>query len=190
MKGIQNKEQALEIIKARLKPGRLAHSIAVAEAAKELAARYGADTEKAELAGLLHDIMKGAPPEEQLQWASKSAIMIDNAEKENGQLLHAPAGEAYLRTTYGIEDEDLLMAVRFHTTGRAGMSKLEQIIYLADMISRDRKFPGVELIREAAQKSLKEGVLTGLKATLTKLQKNGEAIHPRSEEAYAEFLKG
>jgi len=187
---LMTKIQATELIKTKLKPKRLAHSLAVAKAARQLALRYEGDPEKAELAGILHDIMKDYPPTEQLQWAEESAIIIDNAEKENGQLWHAPAGEAYLRLRCGIEDADLLAAVRFHTTGRAGMSKLEQILYLADIISEDRKFEGIEKIRVAAEKSLTEGVMAGLLATLQKLKNEGESIHPRSTEAYWELAGG
>lgn len=182
--------QAVALIQTKLKPKRFAHSLAVAKAARRLALRYGEDPEKAELAGVLHDIMKDCSAAEQLHWAGESAIILDNAEKENDQLLHAPAGEAYLRLRCGIENTDLLAAVRFHTTGRQGMSKLEKIIYLADMISEDRKFEGIEKIREAAEKSLEEGVMAGMRATLQLLKSEGKAIAPRSTEAYWELAGG
>lgn len=163
---------------------RLRHSFCVADSARYLAEKYGEDPEKAYLAGLLHDVMKDTPKEEQLQFMEKSGVSLTPAERFNPKLWHAMAGEAFLRTKLSIRDADILNAVRFHTTGRGEMSLLEKIIYIADYISEDRSYDGVEKMRALSEKSLEDAMWFGLTFTITDLAEKGQVIHPDSVDCY------
>lgn len=164
------------------------HTLQVAESAKALAQKYGADPEKAYTAGILHDIMKDSPKEEQLNIIEKSGIILTCVEKANRKLWHSIAGAAYLREELGISDRDIFNAVCHHTTGRAGMSVLEKVIYTADYISPDRTYSGVEEMRRLAAESLEDAMLFALEFCIKKLAETGQAIHPNSVECYNELL--
>lgn len=142
-----------KVIKQMLSPKRYEHSIGVANTARQLAQLYGEDADKAELAGIVHDIAKELPKEELLKLCEKGGIAVNEIEAQNPTLLHGPAG-AVLIGDYGIDDEDIKNAVRYHTVGRGQMSVLEKIIYLADIIEPSRDFPEVEELRALAQKDL------------------------------------
>ena len=143
-----------EIIRERLTPKRLYHSICVAEKAKHLAEKYGADAEKAYTAGLVHDIMKNQPVSKMLELIESDGQTLTDSEKAITVTLHAIAGEVYLRKNLGVTDEELLSAVRWHTTGKENMSLFEKIIYVADLVSDDREYPDVKEVRELAEKNL------------------------------------
>ena len=135
-----NINELRDILKIRLSKKRYTHSLNVADAALKLAEKYGADIEKAYLAGLVHDICKEVPTDEQLAMAQKCRQGIDETEQKIPALYHAAAGSWYGENVLHIHDEDILNAVRYHTTGRAGMSRLEECVYLADLISEDRTY--------------------------------------------------
>lgn len=182
--------QYIELIRERLKPARFEHSMNVAKCAVELAKKYGADEKKAYTAGILHDIMKNTVPEEQLKWIEKSGVTLTKAEQGNFKLWHAMAGEAYMKLKLGIDDEDLLNAVRYHTTARADMTVLEKVIYIADYISEERDYDGVDEMRALAEKSLEDAMFMGLQFSITELAENGFVIHPDSVNAYNEIVLG
>ena len=123
-----------ELIKERLSKKRFTHSMNVAEACYDLAERFGADKKRCYLAGLLHDIMKEDLPDRQRQMTVDSGMSPDPAEIDTPALWHAVAGAAYVRDRLGIDDEEILAGIRFHTIGCAKMTKLEKIVYLGDMI--------------------------------------------------------
>ncbi|MGI6270517.1 MAG: bis(5'-nucleosyl)-tetraphosphatase (symmetrical) YqeK [Candidatus Howiella sp.] len=172
------------LLKARLKPERYAHSLAVAAQAVHLAEKYGADREKAYLAGLLHDICKNDSAESLLQTMDRFGILLSNLEKSAPKLWHAMAGAALLQGELGIADREVLDAVRYHTTARAGMSLLEKIIYLADYTSADRDYPGAKDMRRTVDRSLEAGMEIALIFTITDLAEEHRAIHPDTVEAY------
>lgn len=177
------------LLREKLDDYRFLHSLNVAESAVMLAKLYDGDEEKAYFAGLVHDIMKNATKEEQLQIMEKGGIILSRTEKNNPKLWHAMAGEAYLRTEMGIEDKEILSAVRYHTTGKAGMSLLDKIIYIADYISAERNYPDVNVMRELAlTKGLDEAALYALKYSFTSLSKDERLIHPDSVEYYNELI--
>ena len=97
------------------------------------------------------------------------------------------AGEAFLRTELRITDEDILRAVRYHTTGRGGMTLLEKIIYIADYISADRAYDGVEKMRNLAEKSLESAMMFGLTFTISELCDKEQVVHPDSVDCYNEL---
>lgn len=180
--------QFIEIIRGRLSPKRFKHSLAVAEQAKRLATLYGADPKKAYTAGILHDIMKDAGAEAQLQIIGDFGIILDNVEKNLPGCWHAIAGAVFIEHILGITDRDLINAVRYHTTGRAGMSPLEVTIYLADFTSADRDFPGADEMRRLAETGIRPAMKYGLSFVLRELIDKPSVIHPDSIHAYNETV--
>lgn len=104
------------------------------------------------------------------------------------KLWHSLSGAAYINSELGIEDEDILNAVRYHTSGRAGMSTLEKIIFVADFTSAERDYDGIETIREKSRRTLEEAMHFGLSFTLVDLVKRGRAIDPNAVECYNDII--
>lgn len=173
-----------ELLRGKLNPRRLFHSECVSECAGVLAERYGASVEKARLAGLLHDVMKNAPANEQL------ALMPDITPLEllNSKVWHQISGEAFLRQNGIVTDEEILGAVRWHTTGKAGMILLEKIIYVADFISADRDYKDVEVVRRLAYISLEHAILYTSRYTVNKMVSQDLLLHPATVECYNDML--
>ena len=180
----QRNAEFLEEIKKRLNPDRLYHSLNVADEAKKLAKHYGADEQKAFTAGLLHDILKNTPDSELLQYFERNGIMLTETERASRKTWHAMAGADFLRRELHVTDEDILSAVRWHTTGRAGMTLLDKVLFVADFISADRDYPGVERMREKAYVSLEDAMLEGLQVTINELVENAWPVHEDSSRAY------
>ena len=175
----------LEILKEKLTPSRLYHSICVAEQAKHLADIFGADTEKAYTAGLIHDIMRYEPPEEMLKLIDEDGTnKLTESERKITVTLHAVAGEVYLRTKLGVTDEEILSSVRYHTTGKEDMTLLQKVIYVADLTSADREYPDVEDVRKMAEESLEKATLRGLSFTIESNAKINRPIHIDTVKAY------
>ncbi len=140
-----------EKLRHKLGIGRFEHTMGVAYTAACLAMRYGADMEDAELAGLLHDCAKQYDNETLLKRAAKYGLQVSDAERRNPSLLHAKVGAYLAEHKYDVEKQEILDAIRFHTTGRPGMSLLEKIVYVADYIEPRRfKAPNLKKIRELA----------------------------------------
>lgn len=178
-----------KLLRSRLDDYRYIHSLGVAKSAKELAALYGADEEKAYTAGLLHDVMKNASPDEQLQIMEKADIILSPCEKLNQKLWHAIAGAAFLKTELNITDEEIISAVRWHTTGKAGMTTLEKTVYLADFISEDRTYPDVDEVRRLAHISLERAIVYTQKYCIQKLLSQNMIIDPSSVECYNDLVR-
>ena len=178
-----------QLLRQKLDDYRYIHSLGVADSAGDLAKIYGADEEKAYFAGLLHDIAKNMPKEEQLALMEKGGIKLTEEEKNNPALWHAMAGECYLRCEMGITDIEILGSVRYHTTGKKGMTLLEKIIYVADYISAERNYPDVDVMRDLSMNhSLEKASLYSLIYTFNKQTKLQGIIHPDSVEYYNELL--
>ena len=180
-------EQYAEILRGRLTPKRYRHSLAVAEQAVHLAELYGADPDKAYTAGLLHDILKDTDGDSQLQIFKSFDILLDAVEKNAPKLWHAHAGAVFLEHILGIDDADILAAVRYHTTGRAGMSRLEEVLYLADFTSADRDYPDVDVLREITERDKDAAMLYALEYTVEDLRENGREVHPDTLACLAEY---
>ena len=179
----RNKE-FLEILKTRLTPQRLYHSICVAEQAKHLAEVFGGDPEKSYTAGLIHDIMRYEPPEKMLEIIENDGQSLTDSEKAITVTLHAIAGEVYLRKNLNVRDEEILSAVRWHTTGKEDMSLLEKIIYVADLTSEDREYPDILEVRAMAEESLEKTCLRGLSFTIEDNARKCRPIHIDTVKAY------
>lgn len=179
----------VKILQEKLPEKRYNHSINVAKKAVYLAKKYGADVEKAEIAGLLHDITKYEDDQEQLRLISAAGLSLSALELENKKLWHALSGAAYLKVELHIEDEDILNAVKFHTTGRAGMSVLEKVVFVADMISEDRTFAEAEKVRKIAEESLNKAVCLTAVLSLEWLTEKLATIAPNTLAAYNDTVK-
>ncbi len=177
-----------QIIREKMGDYRFTHSCNVAKEAVLLAKLYGGDEHKAYVAGILHDITKEIDGQEQLQIIKDGGIILDSVQKNAPKLWHAVSGSAYVRLYLGIEDSDIINAVRYHTTGRAGMSLLEKIIYIADYTSAERSYNGADTMREKSRRSLEEAMLFSCQFTLQKLSSQAAAIHPDQLACYNEIV--
>lgn len=176
------------VVNEKLSGERLIHSFGVADSAAYLAKLYGADEESAYCAGLLHDITKQTKPELQFEYLKDAGIELTSAEKNNPSLWHAMSGAAYIDVHLNVKSRDIINAVRYHTTGRSGMSLLERIVYTADFISAERHYPDVDVMRTLSDKSLDEADLYALKFCIGRLASQGLVIHPDSIDFYNELL--
>ena len=171
-----------------LKHKRIPHVLGTEQEAIRLAERYGADVEKARVAALLHDCTKRLDMEEQLALCRQYGIQLDALEQQALKLLHAKTGAAIARDVFGVDDE-IYRAIWWHTTGHAGMTLLEKIMYLADYIEPSRDFPGVDKLRAVCYKDLDEGLLMGLEMTIEEMTSMGNPVHHATIEA-RDALKG
>lgn len=160
----------------KLSKKRFIHTLGVVNSAMYLAKKYGANIEDAHLAALLHDCAKEIPLLEMRDLVAD--LPCDQDMLHSGDLLHGLAGMVLANTQYGVTNPDILEAIRVHTTGKENMSKLDKIIFLADYIEPNRKFPGVNDIRLAAEQSLDAGVLCGFDMTIRHLIDSGDSIYP------------
>lgn len=189
--GMQNQtkdEQFISIIRARLGDYRFRHSLCVAEEARRLAQKYGADADTAYTAGILHDIMKDTDPTTQKKILSDYREELDTVEQHSPTLWHAHTGAVFLRHILKIEDEDILQAVRYHTTGRAGMTLLEKVLFVADFTSADRTYPDVDVMRSYADISLDKAIWYGVTYTIRDLMEQNRAVHPDTMAVYNEIV--
>ena len=182
------KARYIALLKERLKESRFVHSLNVADAAVMLAKKFGADEDKAYLAGLLHDITKNETDENQLQIMESGGIILSKTQRENPKLWHAMSGMVYLRDTLGITDEDVLGAVRWHTTGKAGMTLLEKVVFIADYISAERDYPDADVMRRLSETSLDAAALYALKYSLRHLSEKEKPICEDSVAYYNELI--
>lgn len=178
----------IAFLEQRLSPKRFRHSCNVARAAKQLAQQYGADMEKAYFAGLLHDICKETPFEEQHALLFIGDYRPEEAELYSRKLWHGIAGANFLQKEFGVTDTDILNAVRFHTVGRPQMSLLEEIIYIADMISDERDYKGVGKMRRLANENLQEAMLEAIGDSAAAVLKKGVMLPETSIAAYNYYL--
>lgn len=180
------REKMLYRLKKSLDATRYGHTLGVAETAARMAERFGENREKAELAGLLHDCAKCMTLDQMLKAAKGEKT--DKVMRESKALMHAVAGMCVARDIYGVTDPQVLGAIRWHTTGRAGMTRLEKIVYLADMIEPNRKaYPGLEALREAAMRDLDAAMRMALEMSLAHVTEQGKTLHEDSMAALQEY---
>ncbi|MDE6107788.1 MAG: bis(5'-nucleosyl)-tetraphosphatase (symmetrical) YqeK [Oscillospiraceae bacterium] len=161
---------------------RHAHIRGVEEEAVRLARRWGAAETDARRAGILHDCTKYWTKEEHLACCDRYGVELDSLERENEKLLHAKSGAAVARHIYG-ENEAVYQAILWHTTGKAHMSLLEKIIYIADYMEPNRDFDGVEELRRLAYTDLDEAVKLGLSMSIEDLTRRGAVVHKDTQGA-------
>lgn len=159
-----------------LKPKRMAHVLGTEEEAVRLARRYGVDETEARVAALLHDCTKKLGLEEQLQLCEQYGVQLDEMQAWALKLQHAITGAEVARDVFGVSDA-VYEAIRWHTTGKADMTTLEKVIYLADYIEPTRDFPGVEELRKAVYEDLDRGLLLGLQMSVQEMENWGNPVH-------------
>ena len=176
-------DEIRDYLKNNLKPSRYGHTLGVVNTAIKLAEIHGVDKAKAEIAALCHDVAKNMNTDELREVIDDENITLSIDEVNTQELWHSIVGPVIARKTFGIEDEEVLSAMRWHTTGKENMTNLEKIIYLADLIEPSRNFEGVEEIREAAYKELDLGMLKALTHTTIYLLTKGCAVDINSVKA-------
>lgn len=177
------------LIHERLSKKRSTHSMNVAEACWELADRFGGDKKRCYLAGMLHDIMKEDIPEKQRQMTVDSGMQPDPAEIDTPALWHAVAGAVYVRDKLGVNDEEIITAIRFHTIGCAKLTLLEKIVYLGDMISAERSYKDVERFRKICRADLDKAMSVALSYNITEVCRKCGHIPAYTFQAYNYYLK-
>ncbi|WP_227396788.1 bis(5'-nucleosyl)-tetraphosphatase (symmetrical) YqeK [Jeotgalibacillus aurantiacus] len=182
-----NREEALSYVREILPAKRYIHTLGVVETAKALAESIGEDAEKAELAAALHDMAKYQSRDE-----LKRIIVDQKLDMRlldfHHELWHGPVAAHLAKTELGIESEEVLLAIRYHTTGRANMTKLEQIVYLADYIEPGRKFPGVEKVREIAYTDFDKAMRKAVKQSILFLIEKKQRVFPDSLDCYNDLM--
>lgn len=177
-----------KFLKSVLSSKRYKHSVNVSNAAARLAAKHGADVHKAAVAGILHDVCKEMTGVEQLNLIRESDLPVDPLELRTPNMYHAIAGSVFVQKELGITDEEIIRAIRFHTVCSDKMSLVEQIIYLADLISADRTYDGVSKMRRLSSKSINRAMLEALKFQIISNTEKGNFIFPSTVNAYNEFV--
>ena len=185
-KNLSMEELEAEVI-ALLNPNRVAHVLGCRDCAIELARLYGENEVDAARAGLLHDITKAIDGPLQLTLCAEYGMILDTFSRSFPKTLHALTGSLVARRIFG-ENENVVSAICHHTTGRANMTLLEKIIYIADYVERNRDFPGVEEMRRLAYTDLDAAVLMGLESAVAHVRRQGQALAPATIEAL-EYLR-
>ncbi len=174
---------ARALVAERLSPASLGHSERVAETARALATRFGADAERAALAGLLHDWSRDESTEGLLDFARRNGLPVCDVDRAVPYLLHAGVAAAQVREAFPGIDPTVLDAIASHTLGEAGMTDLMRIVYIADTIEPARAFQGVEDLRRLASDptaTLAEVCFACYRRSLLHIIDSGRRIHPDS----------
>jgi len=180
----------IEVVKDSMSSYRWEHSLGVAETAKELARFWGADPEKAWLAGIFHDFAREFPEDQLIKIAIEHGLSVLREEKANPVVLHAPVGAFLVREKFGITDPEILSAIAKHTVGGESLTLLDKIILLADMIEAGRDWPGVEKLRYMVYQDLDQTLKEALEGTIRFLKEKGQVIHPHTLVAYRNLGSG
>ncbi len=180
-------EELIRLGSEKLSKKRMKHVLNVRNEAVKLAKRYGLDVNKCETAALLHDITKELKFDNQLQIMLHSGIILNDVLLKSVPLYHAVTAYVYAKEELQIEDPDILNAIRYHTTARGGMSRIEKAVYIADAISEDRHYKEVEEFRRLAMEDLDECMLAILKHTIRYLVKDDCLIPSDTMDAYNEL---
>ncbi|MFC5471640.1 bis(5'-nucleosyl)-tetraphosphatase (symmetrical) YqeK [Cohnella suwonensis] len=173
--------------RAQMPDKRWKHTLGVVDAAIGLAARYGGHPAKAELAALLHDYSK-AWATDRMETIIRERSLPPELLVYDKELWHAHVGAWAVASEHGIEDEEVLDAIRYHTSGREGMTLLDKIVCLADYIEPGRDFPGVDDIRMLAESSLEEALVAAFGSTIEVLVKRGKRIFPLTVAARNDLI--
>ena len=185
-----NFNQLKEIVKSKMSLKRFTHTLGVVEMAEKLADIYKADVEKCKLAALLHDICKEMDME-YIKTICKNNFLNELSEEdlENNEILHGFAGAYYVKNELGINDKEILSAIKYHTVGAENMTSVEKIVYIADAIEYGRNYPSVVKIREETFKNLDRGILMEIEHKEKYLESIGKKSHPNTDELKKEIIK-
>lgn len=175
--GVWSEEEIEDYLKKNLKEKRFLHSLRVKDMAIKMAKFYNIDIEKTKMAALIHDCAKNKKNEELINIVKKYGYDIDKECEKNIQLLHGLVGTIIAKNLMGIKDQDILNAIRYHTTGRENMTMLEKIIYLSDYIEPGRKYPGVEKVRELAFQDIDKALINSFNITIKYVIEKDQVLH-------------
>ncbi len=185
-----NFNELKEIVKSKMSLKRFTHTLGVVEMSEKLAKIYNANIEKCKVAALLHDICKEMNME-YIKNICKNNFINELSEEdlENNEILHGFAGAYYVKTELGINDKEILNAIKYHTVGAKNMTLVEKIVYIADAIEYGRNYPSVVEIREETFKNLDKGILMEIEHKEEYLESIGKKSHPNTDELKKEILK-
>lgn len=182
------REDILREVRTKIKPSRFEHILRVEECALDLAERYGADPEACSLAAILHDYAKDLKRE-----AMEEIIRREDWNPEllqyGSQIWHGPAGAYFAEKRFGVEDPDILAAIRQHTIGGRKMPLISKVLFIADYIEAGRTFPGVEEARQLTHESLERAALYKIKHTLIHLVQREAVIYPETLSVYNSWVR-
>ena len=178
---IVDRDAVIKWLEKNVPKARLQHILGVEEMSKQLAQSHGADEEKAQTAGLMHDLAKYFPAEKLLRTAENKGVAIDSICAVRPHLLHADVSAIVAEETFAVKDEEILSAIAQHTLGNADMSKTSCIVFVADKLEPNRgETPELNAMREATWDNLYRGVYQVCDLGIKKLIKKGRPIHPRT----------
>jgi predicted HD superfamily hydrolase involved in NAD metabolism len=175
-------EKADALARSKLSGKRYGHTLRVADTAEDLARVHGLDTDRSRLAALLHDAARETGPGEFLRLADEWELPIGEPERQSPKLLHGPVAAELARHELGVDDEEVLEAVRAHTTGKPLMGPLALALYVADKIEPARDYPSVERLRALAREDLYTAAAESLRRAIDHNEQRGRPIHPASRE--------
>lgn len=176
-------EEYQELLQQKLSIPRYEHSLRVVDTALEIGSKFGLNPERVRMVALLHDYAKDMPREELLEIGQKEGLIADPVEEMQPDLLHGPVGAFLCERELGIQDDGVLKAIRYHTTGNEQMSILEIVIYLADLLEPGRTYKGVKKLRQLCEKDIRAGLLRTFDESIEYIIRSGMLIHPRTVAA-------
>ena len=172
-------EEIEEIVKEKLSEKRFYHSKCVVKRSIELASRYDINIQKAKLVGIVHDMAKELSEEDKIKYVEENGLQIDDIEYAHPNLLHGKIAGDMAKKMFGFSD-DMVQAITFHTTGKANMSMLDKILYVADATGDDRLWEDVEYVKELANKNIDEAVMYLLNMEIKDRVEKNKVIHVNS----------
>lgn len=178
-------ERADALARDRLSDRRLGHTTRVAVTAERLARLHSLDPQRTRLAALLHDAAREMDRRDLLRRAEEWRLHVEEPERENPGILHGPVAAELARRSLGVADEEVLEAVRVHTTASPGMSPIALAVYIADKIEPARDYPSVERLRKLADTNLADATREALRRVIAYNEGRGRSIHPESRRALA-----
>jgi predicted HD superfamily hydrolase involved in NAD metabolism len=176
-------KNAESFARSRLSEKRYGHTVRVADTAAELARVHGLDEDRVRLSALIHDAARETGPEEFLRLAEEWDLPVGEPESQSPKLLHGPVAAELARRELGVEDEEVLEAIRAHTTGKPGMGPLALALYVADKIEPAREYPSVERLRKLSREDLHAAATESLRRAIAHNEERGKEVHPSSREA-------
>ncbi len=182
-------QRLLSKIEVALTPGRFRHTMGVVDWAERMADRYGVHRGQVRLAALLHDCAKKLPDKDLLERAGQAGIPVDTEITEQPSLLHGPVGAVIAREEYAIDDPQVLQAISRHTLGADDMTTLDKLIFLADMVEVNRRYPGVEELRVLTLEDLDRAMVAALDQTVRHLLDRRAVIHPQTVSTRNSILR-
>ena len=182
-------DEIREKLKNSLLEKRYNHSIGVMETSIKLAEQYGADVEKARIAGLLHDCAKNFSKDDMFSLCAEYGIELDSVMKKSTGLIHGLLGAEVAKREYGIDDEEIYDAIYYHTVGKPNMSLLTQIVYIADGIEPLRHYDGVDRIRELAAEDLDKALILQIDYTIKSVISKGGLLHTNTVDTRNYYLE-